>query len=204
MALTEESFRSSEEIYMWWWLEDAKLHGIVLDYQYEPEALILVPERFVIVKKYSKTKVPKPIMDKLVLTHEQTYTYDFRIVWNPDYEGRLFDRIDRISEMKSFFKAQADKDGNICSYIDIKGGFAASASTSDVRFPVKQAMAFHIHSIYVQKIVITASVKNKLGRRYTGLFPQVFIPERYLMTDKGKQNRVINFQTKTTKQWLSM
>ena len=203
MALTEESFRSNEEIYFWWWLEDVVKHGIILSYQYEPEALILVPEATILQEKMSKTKAPKPFLTTLKITQQQTYTYDFKVIWNPAYQDVLFTRIDRILKMTTcFFYAKETEEG-LASFVDVKGGFSPASSSSDIRFTLKQAMTYRLYKIYVQKVIVVASYKHKLERRYRGLFVETFIPERYLFTDKSGLNRKINFQFKTTQEWLS-
>lgn len=197
-----DQYKSSEEIYMAWWLEDAVKHGIVLRWQYEPKGWVLCEQGDILVTKFKSNKAKTPYTDTKILIEEQTYTCDFRIVWNPEYEGVFFKRYDRIIKDQSpYFYALEESDDihdlMYVTYIDIKPGFAQASQQSFVRFPVKQAWVYDKYGVYVQKIVTLQSVKYKLGRKYSGLFVSTFVPERYLLTDSGNQRRKINFDFKT-------
>lgn len=94
---------------MAWWLEDAIKHGIVLEWQYEPKGWVLCEQGDILVTKFKSNKAKTPYTDTKTLIEEQTYTCDFRIVWNPVYEGVFFKRYDRIVKDQSpFFYAKEE------------------------------------------------------------------------------------------------
>lgn len=196
---------------MAWWLEDAKAHGIVVDWQYEPKAWELCEQHDLLYYKerVTKTKTPKTIreMNSKTMIEKQTYTCDFKIVWNIKYEGILFKRYDRILKgaLTPYFWAREEEsqlEVYDVTYVDVKPGFAQQGQQSFVRFPVKQAWVYDKYGVYVQKLIITQSLKHKLGRRYSGLFVSTFVPERYLLTDSGGQRRKINFEFKTIQEYV--
>jgi hypothetical protein len=180
--MEHEFYRSDEEIYMSWWLDELIEAGYVKSYSYESRKLILMKE----------VKVPwleaKKNIAKERLHHlfsETTYTPDFEIIWEDKAVGVFINGAWPIKRRSYFMGATFNVDGIDC-LIDVKGDHAMGASRgnfSQFSFPYKQKMAYHNLGLYVQKIV---PIK---------LFRETFIPQRYFMTDGGKQPRKLTSLT---------
>ncbi len=188
----KDLFDSFEEYYFDEYLKELKETGYIIDYEYHPEKFILSEPVFYMTKRSVKRVANNIIVNEKTLLREHTYQCDFRIVWAEKAENFLYCRFDAfIKEEYPFFATGIN--GDIVSYVDVKGNFAASTNTSDVRFPVNQKWVFNKYQIFVQKIILFQ--KHKKGVRYvwTGIFPETFLPKRYLLTDAKKKNRVISF-----------
>lgn len=200
-----KEFRSSEEIYMSWWLEDAVKHGLVKSFEYEPPAFVLSEALHVLTKRVKKLKKGDKIeIDAKSILQVQTYTCDFRIIWTDAGALVFTKRIDRIIEDNTPYFYATEEEGELVSYIDVKPGYSNVAQASSVRFPVKQAWLWQAHRKFVQKVIVVQSVKTKLTRRYSGLFVETYVPLRYLLTDKSEQKRTINFNYKLAEDYVQI
>jgi hypothetical protein len=173
--LSGGKYRSWEELYMSWWLDELIQAGYVESYSYEKRTLVLMSEVKVPWFEQKKTGVKEKLHH---LFHESTYTPDFGINWTPKAEG-IFIPGRSCNKRPYFIGAEFDGLGASC-LIDVKGDHAMGASKgnfSQFSFPYKQKMAYQNLKIYVQKVV---PVK---------LFRDTFIPTRYFKTDGGKQTR---------------
>lgn len=198
-----EKYRSSEEAYMSWWLDDAVRCGFVKSFEYEPPAFVLSEALHVLTKKVRLLKKgEKTEIDAKSILQIQTYTCDFRIVWTDAGAFAFTKRIDRIIDDDTPYFYAMEEDGELVSYIDVKPGFRNTAQASSVRFSVKQAWLWQVHKKFVQKVIVVQSIKAKLTRRYSGLFVETYVPSRYLLSDKAEQKRKINFNYKLAEDYV--
>jgi len=166
-----KKYRSKEEIYFSWFLEDVSNKT---DYAlYEPFFLEVIPKKT--VKFINKTQTP---MKDCHFLQRLKYTPDFVVKWNRDimldgkglkYLWRNCD-IGKFSEKKNLYYNE-----DYLSYIEIKGSY--SKRNTDL-FPVKQKIIYDKLNIYVQKIVPKEFFKAIN-----------YYPERYLLTDGGQKKR---------------
>jgi hypothetical protein len=113
---------------------------------------------------------------------EHSYTPDFVIKWDKCSEHKLWSSVG----LSRPFHA----DSQDYSFIDTKGGYDAQNMTR--LFRINQKWIWDKLGIYVQEIVPQK------------LFKETFTPERYLMTDKMVQKRVIKWEIRSCKQFMDM
>ena len=179
--MEHEIYRSDEEIYMSWWLDELVKEGFVESYSYENRTLILMSEVKASWREQMKTGVKEK---KHHLFAESTYTPDFEIRWAKKAMG-IFTNGGPCNKRPYFMGVDYDVTGASC-LIDVKGDHAMGVGKknfSQFSFPYKQKMAWLNLGIYVQKVV---PIK---------LFRETFVPQRYFMTDGGKQARKLTSLT---------
>jgi hypothetical protein len=179
--MEHEIYRSDEEIYMSWWLDELVEAGYVKHYKYEERTLILMNEVKMPWTEQMKTGTKKR---EHHLFAQSTYTPDFEITWNTKAFG-IFIPGFATAHRPYFMGAEYVDDCADC-LIDVKGDHAMGASRgnfSQFSFPYKQKMAWQNLKIYVQKVV---PIK---------LFRETFVPQRYLLTDGGGQKRKLTSLT---------
>ena len=167
-----EKYRSKEEIYFSWYLDDIK--DKTKSIKYEPFSMEVIPKK---TKEFFDLKKDKN-RDCFFL-NKLSYTPDFVIEWN--YETMFSKQgikdlwceydIRRFKDKKEIYYDNLE----YISYIEIKGGHSKHNTNL---FPVKQKIIYDRLGIYVQKIV----PKN--------FFKAInYYPERYLLTDGGQKKR---------------
>lgn len=174
-------YKSNEEIIFSHYLNELKLNNYIIDYYYEPEIITIIDKKELIFKTNKKDRVEH-------LLHDLTYTYDFKIVWNPELSKNLFyknigDDFVYVNK-KLLFYAKND-----ISYIDVKGTFVGPHNNSAITFPLVQKILYELKDMFVQKII---PIK---------LMEKSFVPETYLNTKLNKP-RKFKFITKTLNEFL--
>lgn len=172
-----DQFKSDEELYFSWWLDELKEKCIIIRWEYEYLSYLLSPCVKQLVNGKSKT-----------LLQEHSYTPDFHIIWNVNYTDKLGLRL--------------QKEDMLGSLVDVKGGY--SNNFNDMRFPLNQKWLYYKYGLYVNKIIPVSgfrinSKKQKVLKKC--LFSETFTPKKYLLTATGKQ-RVIHWKVKTIEQFL--
>lgn len=176
-------YRSKEEVYFSWWLDELKREGYVKEYRYESRTLTLMNEVKLPWTKQMKTKNK---VEEHHLFSATTYTPDFEIIWTEKAFGVFCDGVPCVE--RPYFMA-TDHNNLLTegiTLVDVKGDHSAGASRgnfSQYSFPYKQKMAWMTLGLYVQKVV---PVK---------LFRETFVPKRYFMTDGGGQARKLTSLT---------
>jgi hypothetical protein len=179
--MEHEFYRSDEEIYMSWWLDELVEAGYVKYYKYEERTLVLMDE-----VKMPWTEIKKKGNKKREhhLFAQSTYTPDFEITWTPKAFGIFCNGV--ASNKRPYFMGADFYDDCADCLIDVKGDHAMGVGRgnfSQFSFPYKQKMAWMNLKIYVQKIV---PIK---------LFRETFVPKRYFLTDGGGQKRKLTSLT---------
>ena len=181
-------FKSKEEQYFSWYLEELRENEFIYSWEYEPFSFNLSEEVRYSYTKRLKTK--SKIMDK-VLLHKHEYTPDFVIEWTDKARGVLARHLHEASSTSDIFFLMDD---DRMSYIDIKPNFDKHNMTR--LFIVNQKWVFTLYEKYVQKVIITGS-KN-------ALFQATFTPERYLTTDKTGHKRALEFEPVNLEEFLNL
>ena len=169
-----KDYRSKEEIYFSWYLDDIK--DKIDIYGYELYSMEVIPKK----KANFFNKDNSPVKECFFL-NKLSYTPDFIIEWNRDsiLDGKGLKylwhnySIGRFSNKKNIYYDVT----SYTSYIEIKGGH--SKHNRDL-FPVEQKIIYDKLGIYVQKIVPKEFFKAIN-----------YYPERYLWTDAGVKKRKI-------------
>ena len=194
---SRKDFRSDDELYFSWWLDELKYFGFIHSWEYESETFTLAePHKLKYLKKM-KTK-SKEMEHKFLEKCE--YTPDFKIFWNNKSKDIFYyDCFEKyISDPKElpYFCAKDN-----VSRIEIKPSFNFQGKTDQAIIKIKWLMQL---GTPVQLVVPTPSV-SKVGKisPKNSLFPNTFLPERYMFTDTGKQYRKIKYDFVTLKEYLN-
>ena len=126
-----------------------------------------------------------------------TYEPDFKIIWNERAKGIFYhdigDDIDDPKELPYFYA----QDG--ITRIEIKPPHDFQNKTAQAKIKIKWLRTL---DVFVQLVIAVPKVSR--GGTVTpknALFSSVFVPERFLYTDKSGALRKINFKFKTLKEW---
>lgn len=176
-------FKSKEELYFSYYLEELKDNGFVHSWYYETTSFTLTPKVTRTYKKQMKTKV-KDVEEFLL--HPSSITADFTVIWNnkavnifisdPEIPVKDINLIPfRVSYHKRVVK--------YISLVDVKTIRTFRANTSDISFPYKQKFAFMIHSAYIQKIK-----PFHLHEKPSSLFVETFTPKKVVDSEKYVKN----------------
>lgn len=139
---------SSEEYYVYHWLMEAMKLGIVVDFEYQPEAFLLTDK----AKYIPAFGNPKQKEKHLLADH--VYTADFKVLFNATHGEKL-------SEYFKIPIEAVDVQRNIATVvIDVKGGFMLHGG--DRTFSIHQKLVWEKYKVYVQKVV-PEDLFKKLG-----------------------------------------
>jgi len=139
-------YRNKEERYFSYYIEELMEKGLVESFTYEEVKFELTPKvTFPYVKK-TKLKTKTKVEDKQkTLFQPMGYTPDFIINFEPT--------ANIIAAMPDRFKTFITSNHTMTCFVDVKPSFGRSTNSTNWTFPIKQKMMYHIHRIYVQKIV---------------------------------------------------
>lgn len=175
-----DQFKSDEELYFSWWLDELKEKSIVRDWEYEDRDFYLSP-KMTAITEYGTYRL-----------QEHKYTPDFQINWS----------IDRFELYK--LKLGILISLPLCDYsiVDVKGGY--SDNFNDMRFTLNQKWVMQKYGLYVNKIVPVSgfrinSKKEKVLKKC--LFSETFTPKKYLLTPTGKA-RTIHWKVRSVEEFL--
>ena len=115
-------YKSKEELYFSWYLDELKEIGYIQEYEYEPESLSLSESISIKTKGKKKSRL---------LLRESSYSYDFRITWNKDVPETMVSDINNALDT-SIFISQMQQ-----SFIEIKGERDLHNMSRLARFIVK-------------------------------------------------------------------
>lgn len=183
-------FDSKEEEYFSWYLNELLGSGHVKYWLHQHETYILAPKETYVYEKHLKTKIKK---NESTLLREHVYTPDFLIVWDESARGMFCDSINGLVNLKKIpFTTNEWSQGAAFSVIDIKPSFDRHNMTR--LFTINQKWMYQRHNIFVQKIIIT-------GKK-TALFQTTFTPDKYLLTDKAKKKRKLNYEPRSLNKFI--
>lgn len=182
----------------WWfeqWLIEAQRNGIVLEFG-RAERFELYPGLTVTraIKKtlYKGTSREREKIEykNMRILNKLTYEPDYVVIWNPKYEGTVFQET-LGTLIKPYFRADKTPEGDFISYVDVKAPpGSGNKNSSDAALPSKKSIMWFVHGIYINKVYNMPNRANKPVEPY--LFAATFTPERYLWTDKKTKMRSIS------------
>ncbi len=195
------NFDSKEERYFYWWAQELIRFDIITYFRYQPKGFKLFKGTTITYKHKTVRKRKIQTVD-LLKGHE--YTADFLIYWNPKVRDILFfpwNEEGNYSFKKYPFIANYSKAKDCYfSVIDVKGTYNQNDAWR--RFSIDQKWVFQNFGVFVQKIITHPAI-NKKGKLIpaNALFPNTFIPERFLLTDKDMTSRKIKYKHITLQQF---
>lgn len=172
----KDEFRSNEELYFSWWLDELKEAGYINYWEYEPESFTLIDS--VRYSWWKQLKTKEKHMESTLL-NDLCYTPDFFISWRGSalVTGLIWD--DDESKKKGAYEFATT---GLDSWVDVKGSFDRNKSNST--FSIIQKVMYDKTGIYVEKVVPEK------------LFAATFTPKRYLLTDKSGKSRKIKWEVR--------
>jgi hypothetical protein len=127
-------YRSAEELFFNYWLNELEQEMLVSDIRYEPCSIVLCEKAKYTILKTMKNGKEKTVTVSIPYSGH-TYTPDF--LFNSDNE-----------QVRSLFHIP---DNGKTIYVDVKGGFSLRADKE--AFPIKQAWIFDKYGIWINRVI---------------------------------------------------
>lgn len=181
-------FKSTEETYFSYYLEELQAAGYIKEWSYEPETFELFSGFKHQYVKQLKTK--KKVVEQSILKNH-VYTPDFYVIWTEKAKGVWYDPLlNNSSKIASPFVSSQFVSYNgatyDASYIEVKPSFDQNNMTR--AFMINQKWLFYKLQIYCQLVKPFANGSDQ------GLFWETFTPDKVIMDFVYK---------KTTKRWTA-
>lgn len=195
-------FDSKEEQYYSWYLEELEEAGYINSWV-EAKTYPLGDK---IINKYQEQFKTKSKEKEQTILNGCEYTPDFEIKWNPkaaEIFFSLFPKKEKIAlnlliakdywmiletDEEPIIKPSKDID-NYTSIIEIKASFDQNNMTR--LNGINRKWMYQKYSIFVNLVKVPE------------IFKDTFVPKRFLLTDSGKQQRIIHFPTKTLEEYVN-
>jgi hypothetical protein len=178
-------FLSKEELYFSLWCKELELAGYI-DSWAEAKTYPLGEK---IVNTYNEVKKTKTVPKEQTILNGCEYTPDFEIHWNKKALNIFYDYFPTINSKVNTKLFIANNDEPIYkSIIEVKPSFDQNNMTR--LNTTNRKWMYQKYSIFVNLIKVP------------DIFKDTFTPKSYLMTDTGKQQRIIHFETKTLEQYV--
>lgn len=196
VRLEDTQYRSFEELYFSWYLDELIDLGVVKSYDYENICFELDAkglQRPVFKYRTVRRKDGKQIKvlddSQVLLRSDKSYTPDFTISYNEDHE--YFDFFFSVGNSNALHKDVPFHVINDDVYVEIKPHFDQNNMTRE--FVIIQKWLY-TKGIFVQLIKPHKSTKS--------LFSSTFTPHRYLYTDVSLIKRTIRNTVQTLEQYI--
>lgn len=177
-------YRSDEEVFFHWYLEDLIEAGFIDKWNYEEETYELFDQVKIPWMEQMKTMVKQREFEAL---KPSKYTPDFNFYWNEKAKGVFVGGMPTI--VKPFFAGSEflNFTDQPKSVIDVKGSSKSKGkkNSSAITFPLKQKFMWMVHNIFVHKVVPQE------------IFEKTFTPHRYLYTNKSGAKRKIKWKVRS-------
>lgn len=174
---------SKEEGYFIDYLEELKDFKIVKSYKRAKSFNLINP----VEREYSIEKKDKLEFKKFKLLNEHIYTPDFEIEFSKSILGFMEGEYGLSSSIKDKNKTIFVGSEKI-AFVEIKADYVNS---NELRcFKINQKLLYEKYGIYVNLIQIPK------------LFKHTFTPVTYLFTEKKKQLKKLNYDSKSVKEFL--
>jgi hypothetical protein len=161
------NFKSKEEEYFSYYLDELKLAGYIDEWYYEKDTFNLSESVSLPYLTFSRKKI---IEKYEFILHKASITADFTIRWNKKAENIFYLNpvIPIVFKIKDIpFRINSQD----VSYVEIKAEYEGNTSSS-ISFPYKQKWLYSKYGIYIQKIRPFSYTKTK-----GILFQNTFTPE---------------------------
>jgi hypothetical protein len=173
---TKNTYRSDEELYFSWWLNELQHAGIIKEYMYEVSTFTLSETKWYPILRQLKTKTK---VDQLSLMDEHKYTPDFLIEWNEEYLNKFWRIIndEECARKCSFFASRGKKNNKPYTFFEVKGSFDRNNMTR--LFRITQKWMYDKYDLYVDLVKVP------------DLFQRTFTPNRFRWTAKTMKPRTL-------------
>lgn len=187
--MSKQEVQSKEEQYFEWWLEELQDNGYINNFA-KAKTYELIPK---IENKYIEKLKTKDKEKVQLIENSHSYTPDYEIHWNIKAKDIFAQNFIYPPE---YYKEETIKLDNNCFWqvkgtkclVEVKGGFSLHGQLRNNS--VDRKLMLEKYGIYVNLVKIP------------DLFKMLFIPQKYLLTDTVKQNRIIHFPIKSLEQYI--
>lgn len=190
------TFDSKEELYFSWYLEELEAAGYI-DSWGNAQTYQLGEK---ITNTYTEQLKTKTKTEEQIILNGCEYTPDFEINWCPISFGIFYhefpyietrDKLYKID--KNLFLAKNKENSsyfNMKSIIEIKPAFDQNNMTR--LNGINRKWMYQKYNIFVNLVKVP------------DIFKDTFTPKKFLLTDTGKQNRIIHFKTRTLEEYIKL
>lgn len=186
--MSKQEVQSKEEQYFEWWLQELQDNGYINNFA-KAKTYELITEVKNYYIEYLKTKEKEKTQ---IIENSHSYTPDYEIHWNIKAKDIFAQTFIYPSE---YYKEKTIKLDNNCFWqvkgtkclVEVKGGFSLHGQLRNNS--VDRKLLLSVYKQYVNLIKIP------------DLFKATFTPTKYLLTDTGKQNRIIHFKIKSLQEF---
>jgi hypothetical protein len=174
---------SKEELYFSYWCEELEQAGYIKTWG--KAKTYTLGEK--IVNKYTEQLKTKTKEKEQTILNSCEYTPDFEIHWNTEAYQIFVDNL-------VYDNMKVNTDLILCngfsgtSIIEIKANFDSNNMTR--LNTINRKWMMQKYGLYVNLVKVP------------DIFKDMFTPQRYLLTDSGKQSRLIHFKTKTLEEYV--
>ncbi|MFT7282456.1 MAG: hypothetical protein ACI9DM_002191 [Cyclobacteriaceae bacterium] len=180
-----EGYDSDEEVYFTWYLDELVEAGMVKYYFKNTSPIKLTSEVTHNYVKKMKRVADKQLTQTILKGSE--YTPDFDIFFTAQAKGIFVSQIgDGTEKIDTPFIADASFP---LVSVETKGSFDQNNMTRLVRNNIK--FLYQRHGIFINLLMVP------------DIFKKTFTPQRYLLTNKTKKPRTINFKTISLDQFIN-
>jgi hypothetical protein len=168
----EEKLLTGEEVYFIYWTCELMIAGLIEDISL-PETIKIIPKE---VFYYKDPKARKNTIKPRHLLHDLEYTADFEIEVSLRFLHLccVHTSMKELPKQYLFYNLLSD----LTISIEVKPDkmTVRNQNTSDILFPVKQKMIYHLFGKFINKVKIPS------------LFKDTFTPQQYLLDQIYKVN----------------
>lgn len=179
------NYRSDEEKYFSWWLDELEEAGYISGYDYENKNWNLSESVNVIFTKILKTKERKE--EKNILDRH-SYGCDFTIDFEEKSRGYFFSNINQ----ESYIKANFIYGHKLLGFVEVKAIFDRNNMTR--LFSISRKWVWDKHGDFINLVKIS-NTKNSF-------FSKTFTPKRFLLTDKTSKPRSLKYEPITLEDYV--
>lgn len=179
-------YRSDEEVYFAWWLEEVRQAGYIEEYRYEQREFRLFDG---LTGSYTEQLKTRSREKTFKILGKRVYTPDFEIRWSPAAEGIFYNELDcgLPAAQRAYFVAQ----GGV-SLVEVKPGFDSNNMTRHVKALIDWTWQRHGELVQLSIVLPKVSKSGKCSPSST-LYTDTCIPGRFLRTDADTRMRTIRF-----------
>ena len=183
---------SNEELYFSWWCEELEKAGYINSFN--NAKTYQLGEK--IVNTYTEQLKTKTKEKEQIILSDCEYTPDFEINWNFDAVNIFFDIFPCLNKSKintDLLLAKVIEENETKKFesiIEIKPNFDQNNMTR--LNTINRKWMYQKYGIFVNLVKVP------------DIFKDTFTPKKFLLTDSGKQNRIIHFNTRTLEEYVKL
>lgn len=185
MLKKKNKLDSKEELHATWFFKELKNAGYIDGWVFAKTFELSDP------LKHIHKKIMKKVPDKVVeqhITHGHKYTPDFEVRWTKKAYGIFIQNMDRGEKITTPFISQTVDELYEHTIMEVKGNFDYQNMTRLA--VINKKWMWDKLGVFVNMMMVPS------------IFEKLFMPKRYIFTDKSMDRRVIKFKVRTLEEYL--